>query len=137
LWIDLRRPKLPADDLTLALKLKWLGECRLTQKKYPEAEKVLQECLAIYAKNSSEAALGHESMSLLGAALAGQNKYAEAEPLLLRSANALKADAAKLPPARRAPAIAAIERVIDLYDAWNRSDQAVPWQKELPKLKAK
>jgi hypothetical protein len=75
--------------------------------------------------------LRYQSESLLGAALAGQQKFAEAEPLLLSSAKALLAREAQLSPAERKLLRTAIERVIDLYDAWGQAEEAARWRQLL------
>jgi hypothetical protein len=136
-WVAKRRPGLPADDVRLAFALNLLGECQVLQNKYAEAEKPLRESLSIYQKRQPQAVLRYDTESLLGAALAGQKKYAEAEPLLVNSAKVLAANAAKLSPPDRQLMLAAVQRVIDLYDAWERPEDAARWRKELDMLKAK
>jgi hypothetical protein len=135
-WLDQQRPKLAADDLQIAACLVAIGECRVMLAKYVTAEAALRDSLAILQKKQPNDILWHHSTSLLGAALAGQQKYADAEPLLLQSANVFKANAAKLPAPVRPLVLAAVQRVIDLYDAWQRPDDAQHWRKELEKLKA-
>ena len=48
------------------------------------AEPLLRESLAISAKQAPDAWFTFNTQALLGGALLGQKKYAEAEPLLLR-----------------------------------------------------
>jgi hypothetical protein len=72
--------------------------------------------------------------NLLGAALAGQEKYADAEPLLVNSARVLLAAAGQLPPADRRLLVSCVQRVVDLYDAWQRPDDAAVWRKRLEAL---
>jgi hypothetical protein len=134
-WVASKRPKLPADDLSLALRLKFLGECRVELKKYAEAEQLLRDSLAIYLKKQPSSLLRYNTESLLGAALAGQKKFAEAEPLVVNSAKMLVAIAANLQPSQRDFVLLAVQRVIDLYDAWERPDDAAKWRKQLEELK--
>ena len=71
-----------------------------------------------------------ESRSLLGEALAGLERYEEAEADLLESYAAL--DVA-LPPARRARRLpAAAERLVKLYEAWGKPEMADEWRAKLP-----
>jgi hypothetical protein len=134
-WIAAKRPQLAANDLTLAFGLHALGECRVVQKKFTAAEMPLRESQAIYQTHPAQAVLYHVTENLLGAALAGQKKYAAAEPLLVQSAQALKAAAPKLSPADRRSLLAAVQRVIDLYEVWERPEDAARWRMELATLK--
>src|SRR5262249_20120425 len=72
---------------------------------------------------------------LLGESLLGQRKYAEAEPLLLASYEGLKeapdAGDPEFISARERLGIAAVERIVRLYDAWGQPGRAEAWQKEL------
>jgi len=66
--------------------------------------------------------------SLLGAALLGQGKYAEAEPLLIAGYEGLK----KLSPAIAVEANLpeAGQRLVRLYTAWGKPDQAGEWRRK-------
>jgi hypothetical protein len=73
--------------------------------------------------------------SLLGAALLGQKRYAEAEPLLVSGYNGMK-DAPAASADRKRLALA---RVVLLYESWNRaqpsasrSRELATWQAALP-----
>ena len=72
-------------------------------------------------------------MSLLGASLAGQKNYADAEPLLLQSCQGLQQRQASLPPILNAPRriTEALERLVQLYDAWGKPAQATEWKQKL------
>jgi serine/threonine protein kinase len=128
-WLDKRRPKLAADDLAVALNLKRLGECRLMLKNYAAAEQPLRESLDIYVKKQPKAVSRYDTANLLGAALAGQQKLAEAEPLLVGSAKVLLANAAKLSVANQKVAAAAVERVIAFYTSQGNADETARWRK--------
>jgi hypothetical protein len=73
--------------------------------------------------------------SLLGESLLGQERYAEAEPLLLASYEGLnQAPDAGDPdaiPARERLGVVALERIVRLYDAWDKPGQAEEWRREL------
>jgi hypothetical protein len=129
------RSKSPADDKHVAIRLNLLGACQLLQHKYVEAEKTLQQGLAIWQQQQPQAVRRFDCESMLGAALAAQKKYSEAEPLLVHSADVFKAAAPKLAPAHRPLALAAVQRVIELYDAWGRPEDAARWRQELEALK--
>ena len=65
-----------------------------------------------------------EAQSLLGEALAGLGKRAEAEALLLPAYDGLRASAAVSPWKKRA----ARERIVRLYEAWGRPEAAAAWR---------
>jgi hypothetical protein len=69
--------------------------------------------------------------SLLGGALLGQQKYAEAEPFLLQGYQGMKQRAAKIPENRKITLTDALKRLVQLYDAWGKKDEADKWRKEL------
>jgi len=69
--------------------------------------------------------------TLLGGALLGQEKCADAEPLLVQGYQGMKSREAKMPDAARMHLAQALERLVQLYDAWGKSDQAEPWRKKL------
>jgi hypothetical protein len=118
-----------------------LGSNLVQQKQYAEAEPIVRESLAILQKNFP----GWDSFraeSLLGAVLLGQQKYADAEPPLVQGYQGLK----KLEQSHGHTShgsldgqnlTEALERLVQLYDAWARPDEAAKWRKELEKTKGK
>jgi hypothetical protein len=68
--------------------------------------------------------------SLLGAAFAGQQKYADAELLLLAAIEGLDGCAKTIPPQFQMRRMEALERLVQLYDAWGKKDQAAVWRKK-------
>jgi serine/threonine protein kinase/tetratricopeptide (TPR) repeat protein len=138
LWRELAefwKDKAEANWLPFAQSLTALGMNLLQQHRDAEAEQPLRQSLAIVQKHQPQAFWRFHTESLLGAALAGQKKYADAEPLLLGSAKVLVANAAQMPAANRPLVLAAVQRVIDLYDAWQRPEDAATWRKTLATLK--
>ena len=59
-----------------------------------------------------------------GDSLLGQKKYAEAEPLLLSGYEGMKAREARLPASRKFHLAEACERIVRLYEAWGKTDEA-------------
>ena len=108
------------------------GENLLRQQKYAAAQSALRESLAIRLKvlpvDSAPLAINRGS---LGASLAGQKKFAEAEPLLLAAYEGLKAQAPTARAPGQDPLAQVLARLIELYDAWGKPDQADRWRKEL------
>jgi hypothetical protein len=70
-------------------------------------------------------ALAH---SALGECLSSQKRYAEAEELLLTSYHDLKSSQGEQNPRT----VEALQRVVALYDAWSKPDQAARFHKLLP-----
>ena len=66
----------------------------------------------------------------------GQKKFAEAEPLILQGYEGLKAREAKIPAPSKKRLTEAAERVVKLYEAWGKPDQATRWRRELESEKA-
>src|SRR5262249_20158526 len=57
---------------------------------YAAAEPLLRECLTIREKQEPDAWMTPNTQSLLGGALLGQKKYADAEPLLVKGYDGMK-----------------------------------------------
>jgi serine/threonine protein kinase len=131
------RQQVPADDLRLAAALAHLGSNLLQAGKAADAEPVLRECLDICQKKGAPGLPTSYAQSLLGASLLGQQKYADAEPLLLAGYEGMKQREAQISPQGRVRLIEALERLVQLYDAWGKMDQADQWRKELQAAKAR
>jgi TolA-binding protein len=72
---------------------------------------------------------------MLGEALLGQKKYADAEPLLLKGYQGMKQREAKIPPQGKPRLREALERLVQLYEATGKKDEAARWRKELDEPK--
>ena len=115
-----------------AARLQLLGENRLAQKKYAEAESVLREILVIRSKAPSTGWLESNVKSLVGQALAGQEKFAEAQSLLVDGYNGLKDSEEGIPKHRRGEVLAdALKRLVDLYEAWDKPEESAKWRVKL------
>jgi tetratricopeptide (TPR) repeat protein len=112
-----------------------LGLGLVQQKKWAEAEPVLRDCLAISEKQIPDSWLTFRTQSMLGGALLGQKKYAEAEPLLVKGYEGMKTREKTIPKQGggelRIPE--ALDRLIELYTAINKPDEAKKWQTERAK----
>ena len=125
-----------------AEELTKLGSNLLQQKKPVAAEPILRESLAILRKKRPGAQDTFHTESLLGAALLGRQKYADAEPLLVRGYLGIS-QSAKAPseknhdPRAGQRLIDALERLVQEYDAWGKPDEAAKRRKELVEAKAR
>jgi hypothetical protein len=109
------------------------GAALVEKGEYAEAEPLLRLCLAIRREALSEEDWRiAEVMSVLGASLAGQNKFDEAEPLLLESYTQVKDSAETIPNALRNEQIGkALERIVNLYESWNKPRTAAKYRAAL------
>ena len=73
--------------------------------------------------------------SLLGGALPGQKKYADAEPLLRAGYEGMKQREKTIPPPGQVYLPEAIERLVQLYEATAKKDEDAKWRKELNSAK--
>ena len=96
-----------------------------------EAEPLLRECLRLREKKGPDDWFYYLTQSQLGAALAGQKRHAEAEPLLVRGYEGLKAREAKIAAPRRTDVAEATARIVPFYAAWGKPDKADEWRKRL------
>jgi hypothetical protein len=115
------------DSNLLANALAAFGENLVKHRKWPEAEPVLRECLGIRYKTYPDGWPRFVTMSYLGTALMGQQKYADAEPLLLEGYEGLHVRRAELTGEWRHFLPEAEQRVVRLYEAWGKPDQAKAW----------
>jgi hypothetical protein len=119
------------DDPRTLVLLAQLGSNLLQQKKYVDAEPPLRECLKGYQQQQPNVWTTFNMQSLLGAALLGQKKYAEAEPLLLAGYEGLKEGQDMIPAQVRGQRLtAAALRLVQLYDATKKKDEAARWRKK-------
>jgi tetratricopeptide (TPR) repeat protein len=110
-----------------------LGRAYLAQKKWSEAEPHLRECLTLREKNQPDDWRTFDAQALLGGSLLGQKKYADAEPLLLKGYEGLQPWEKALEPRDAPRVVEALDRLIDLYAAMNKSDEAKKWREERAK----
>jgi tetratricopeptide (TPR) repeat protein len=124
------RKALPRDSPQLAGQLAPIGLALLEQQKWAEAEPLLRECLAIREKTQPDDWLTFNTQSLLGGVLLGQKKYAEAEPLLLKGYQGMKQRAKAMPPPAKVRLPEAAQRLVQLYEAMGKKDEAAKWRTE-------
>ncbi len=104
----------------------------LLQQKYVAAEPILRECLAIREQKLPDDWLRYNAMSMLGGALLGQKKYAEAESLLLQGYEGMKQREATIPQRGKVRLVQAAELLVRLYEATKQPEKARMWREKLP-----
>jgi tetratricopeptide (TPR) repeat protein len=111
-----------------------LTKDRLVEGKYAEAEGPARECLAIREREIPDDWRTFNARSMLGGALLGQKKYAEAEPLLLSGYEGMKQREVSIPPEGKPRLRETLERLVQLYEATNRPGQTAGWKQKLAAL---
>jgi serine/threonine protein kinase len=132
-WLAVVKMRAGAESPAYASLLAEQGQSLVLRGKWPEAETVLRECLALRQKQQPNAWTTFNTMSILGAALAAQKKYAEAEPFLLKGYQGLKERQKFIPPQGWSRIPETCERLIALYTALNRPDDVKQWLAEQAK----
>jgi tetratricopeptide (TPR) repeat protein len=119
------------DNLRTALVRSALGSNLLRQHRPGEADPLLRQSLTIRTRKAPDDWITFHTQSLLGGALLGQKKYAEAGPLLIKGYQGMKKQEDKIPPQGKARLVEAVERLVQLDEATGRKDEAAKWRKRL------
>ncbi|HXB71561.1 MAG TPA: serine/threonine-protein kinase [Candidatus Acidoferrales bacterium] len=101
----------------------------LSQRKVFESEPLAREAFDFYRKTRPDDWERFRSESLLGATLAEQKKYAEAEPLLLEGYRGMLARKDRMGVPARYYLDCAREWLIQMYQAWGKPERAAEWRK--------
>ncbi len=108
-----------------------IGQNLLKQQRWGEAEQILRACLSILeAKLPNDWSIFH-TKSLLGDSLLRQGKHTDAEPLIIQGYEGLKARETRIPASSKPRLNEAGERVVQLYEAWGKTNKADEWRKRL------
>ena len=110
-----------AADLALAYQ---------SQGKFAQSEPLAREAVDVDRKKQPDDWQRFRAESLLGASLAGQKKYAEAEPLLLEGHRGMLARKDGIAVPDRYHLDRAREWIVQLYKAWGKPDEAAQWRKK-------
>lgn len=122
--LEPKSPELAGELVQGALQL-------LRLEKWTEAEPPIREGLEIRQELLANDWRTFNTTSMLGESLAGQGKYAEAEPLLIAGYEGMILRADQIPLAGNNRIPEAITRLIKLYTAWQKPSQAAEWQMKL------
>jgi hypothetical protein len=101
---------------------------------FAEAEAIAQECLNLREVMIPNHWQTFNAMSMLGGAMLGQRKYAEAEPLLISGYEGMKEREDGIPAAGKARLTEAAERLVQLYEDTGNSTEAAQWRRTLESL---
>jgi serine/threonine protein kinase/Tfp pilus assembly protein PilF len=107
------------NDLVLAYEL---------QGKFTESEPLARETEKIEQAKQPDDWQRFWAESLLGESLAGEKRYAEAEPLLLEGYRGMLARKERTPVPSRRHLDSAHGWIIELYEAWGKPQKAAEWR---------
>ena len=104
-------------------------DANLELQRWPEAETMANECFKLREREKGPGArvraLSHHEP--VGRALAGQGKYARAEPLMLEGYDGLKEREAVMQYMEEQWLLNAARHLADLYNAWGKPEKAAEW----------
>jgi eukaryotic-like serine/threonine-protein kinase len=129
--IDARRRVLgPAHPDTTDAMIE-LAEVRQQEQKYVAAELLLREAAGNDAQTVSDTWQRWHSQTLLGASLAGQNKFADSEALLVSGYQGMIDREATIPFEDRSALTQGAEWIVQLYERWGKPEKAAEWKSKL------
>jgi len=102
----------------------------VSQEQFVQAEPLAREAFEFNRKEQPGNWQRFRAESLLGASLAGQRKYAEAEPLLLEGYQGMLARKNLIGVPDWYHLDRAREWLVQLYQAWGKREKAADWQKK-------
>ncbi len=126
-----RRRTAPPDSPLLADDLAGLGRNLVEQGRWPEAEPLLRESIAIRTRAFPDDWRRFESLSLLGAAVAGQGRFAEAEPMVVEGYEGMKARESLMAVPQRPLLVEAAARLVRFYEDRGEPDRIAAWKAKL------
>jgi tetratricopeptide (TPR) repeat protein len=134
--LDLQRRVLGAGHPRRLASMNDLSLLYLNQGKDTQAGALLREALNSYEEAKTKTWVRYNCESLLGASLAGQKKYAEAEPLLLSGYEGMTQRIGTIPAASRFRLEQAGKQIVALYQKWGKPEKAAEWREKLQVTKS-
>jgi len=119
----------PEHPVTMASAADLALAC-ISQGKFAESEPLAREAMEFNRKKQPDDWQGFRAETLLGASLAGQKKYADAEPLLLEGYQGMLARKDKIEVPSWYHLDRAREWIVQLYQAWGKPGKAAEWKKK-------
>ena len=110
-----------------------LVDASVRHGQHAQVESLAREALAGYEKTRPENWRRCYAQSLLGVVLAGQNRFAKAEPLLRAAHKGLIERQMTIPAADRSVVTLSRDRILVLYRDWGQPKKAADWQASLVK----
>jgi len=123
-----RRRVLGSDNPDSMTSAADLALAYISQGKFVLSEPLAREALEFNNKNQPDDWQRFRAESLLGASLAGQKKYAEAEPLLLDGYRGMLARKDRIGVPDWYHLSRAHEWILELYRDWDKPEEAAKWR---------
>jgi tetratricopeptide (TPR) repeat protein len=98
------------------------------QGRFAESENLARQAVAMDRQKRPDDWRRFHTESLLGASLAAQKKFAEAEPLLLGGCQGILARRDRMALPDRDFLDRVLDQVIEFYNAWGKPEQAAVWR---------
>ena len=129
--LDVQRRVLSSENPDTLSTMSDLALLYLKQCKYAQAAALLREALTAYEKTLLDSWRRYDCQSMMGASLAGQKNYVEAEPLLLAGYDGMLQRKATIPAASRYKLEQAGRWIVQLYQSLGQPEKAAEWQNRL------
>ena len=133
--LEVQRRVLDAKDPSTTNTKAALAGMWLLQRRYADTEPLLREALNDY-EQLPDRWERYLIQSMLGGSLAGQQKYIEAEPLLLSGYQGTIQQEARIPENTLSEVETAGDRIVQLYQDWGKPEQAAEWREKVNARKA-
>jgi tetratricopeptide (TPR) repeat protein len=126
--LGVRQRVLGPDSLDTLRTSYLLGNARLKQHRYREAEETLRDTLRRYEGTNPQGWQRYNCEALLGASLGGQKRFREAEQLLLSGYAGMVERKAAIPEQSHFYIDDGRQAIIRLYEDWGKPDQVARWR---------
>jgi serine/threonine protein kinase/tetratricopeptide (TPR) repeat protein len=124
------RQELPPKSLQLAGPLSFIAHALLDVQAWEAAESLLRELLLIEQRQRPDDWKSSFTQFLLGEALFGQQRFEDAESLLVQGYQGMKRRESQIPAVLKPRLVLSLERIIQFYDRWDKPEQAATWRAE-------
>jgi len=124
-----RRRALGSEDSDTMASAVDLASAYQSQGRFAQSEPLAREAMETDRKVQPDDWQRFRAESLLGASLAGQKKYAEAEPLLLEGYQGMVARRDRMAVPDLYHLNLAREWIVQLYEAWGKPEKVSEWRK--------
>ena len=128
--LDGRRRALGAEHPDTMSSAADLARVFVSQGKFVQSEPLAREAVDFTRKKQPDDPVRFFAESLLGASLAGQRNYAEAEPLLLGAYQGMLARTNRIAVPDRWQMDQTREWIVRLYQGWGQPAKAAEWRKK-------
>ncbi len=131
--VAIGRKRVGGDEVKHASNLYWLGMCQIKQEKYSDAEASLRECWTIRQRIVPGDWTTAVTENVIGLSIAGQKRFEEAEKHLITGFDAVQLLRDTIPPQDSERIVRqATERIVKLYELWDKPEQSETWRRKLP-----